>query len=86
MTIGTSERGKVAQSSDFHICENFKHAIIFFGGPNGLEKCVLNSKSTKQKNGHEKNSALLKNPENLFDYWINTCHYQGSNTIRTEVC
>jgi predicted SPOUT superfamily RNA methylase MTH1 len=69
LVIGTSERG----TSHDKISEfpRFQHALIVFGGLQGLEKAV------EREEGHITS-------EQLFHYYINTCPKQGSRTIRTE--
>merc|ERR1712228_18640 len=74
--IGTSDKGKNVYDNAFGI-PKFKHLLIVFGGPNGLESCVLN----KGKDGKR---MKLKNPELLFDEYINVCPFQGTRTIRSE--
>ena len=69
LIIGTSERG----TSHEKITEfpRFRHALIVFGGLQGLEKAI-------ERNGRNLTS------EQLFHFYINTCPQQGSRTIRTE--
>ncbi|XP_071489447.1 putative methyltransferase C9orf114 homolog [Diadema antillarum] len=70
LTIGTSERG--ANIDDAALPE-FKHAIVVFGGVQGLEFSL------------EVDQALVvSDPSLLFDLYLNTCPNQGSRTIRTE--
>nr|XP_034969794.1 putative methyltransferase C9orf114 homolog isoform X1 [Zootoca vivipara] len=70
LSIGTSERGA---SVDQATLPPFRHALIVFGGLQGLEASVdmdLNLEVT--------------DPSTLFDFYLNTCPGQGSRTIRTE--
>jgi len=69
LIIGTSERG----ISHDKIIEfpRFRHALIVFGGLQGLEKAIE----------HEEGRIAA---EQLFHFYINTCPQQGSRTIRTE--
>lgn len=69
LVIGTSERGVSHQTIETF--PRFRHAMIVFGGLNGLEKPL------------EQESNPMK-PEDLFQFYINTCPQQGSRTIRTE--
>ncbi|XP_054769585.2 putative methyltransferase C9orf114 [Lytechinus pictus] len=70
LTIGTSERGTTANKVDLPY---FKHALIVFGGVQGLEFSL------------EMDQALLvSDPSVLFDHYVNVCPNQGSRTIRTE--
>ncbi|CAF1168842.1 unnamed protein product [Rotaria sordida] len=68
LVIGTSERGILHDK----IIEfpRFRHALIVFGGLQGLEKAV------------EQDGCITA--EQLFHFYINTCPQQGSRTIRTE--
>ena len=69
LVIGTSERG----TSHEKITEfpRFRHALIVFGGLQGLEKAM------EREDGQ-------KTAEQFFQFYINTCPKQGSRTIRTE--
>ncbi|CAF1201069.1 unnamed protein product [Adineta ricciae] len=69
LVIGTSERG----TSYDKITEfpRFRHALIVFGGLQGLEKAFA----------QEEDSMTA---EQLFHFYLNTCPQQGSRTIRTE--
>ena len=69
LVIGTSERGVSHEKiTDF---PRFRHALIVFGGLQGLEKAF-----EREQNG--------TTAEQLFDFYLNTCSQQGSRTIRTE--
>ncbi|XP_062594127.1 putative methyltransferase C9orf114 homolog [Saccostrea cucullata] len=71
LTIGTSERGECVD--DVKIDTSFGHALIVFGGVQGLEASL------------ESDEALdIDDPSLLFQYYMNTCPNQGSRTIRTE--
>lgn len=69
-TIGTSERGDAVSAYELQV-PSFKHLLIAFGGPHGLEQCV-------QADGSQ------QDPRGLFQKYLNTCLNQGSKTIRTE--
>jgi len=71
LTIGTSERG---ESVDEAKLPSFKHALIVFGGVQGLEAAVESDESL----------VGIDNPKFLFNHYFNTCPHQGSRTIRTE--
>ncbi|MGH0141990.1 UNVERIFIED_CONTAM: hypothetical protein FKN15_043232 [Acipenser sinensis] len=71
LTIGTSERGSRVDSVTL---SPFKHALIVFGGLQGLEASV----DTDQ-------NLDVTDPSILFDHYLNTCPNQGSRTIRTEL-
>jgi len=69
LVIGTSERGTLHNKiTEF---PRFRHALIVFGGLQGLEKAI------EREDGHVTS-------EQLFHFYINTCPQQGSRTIRTE--
>lgn len=98
VTIGTSERGapvhrvagSAAEAASLAL-PDFRHALIVFGGVQGLERSVV---------GDEKLAELgiMSQPSDepsadttdsfdvgdLFDFYLNTCPNQGSRTIRTE--
>ncbi|XP_067328326.1 uncharacterized protein [Anolis sagrei] len=70
LSIGTSERGT---SVDQAALPAFRHALIVFGGLQGLEAAV-------DADPH----LEVSDPSTLFDLYLNTCPGQGSRTIRTE--
>lgn len=70
LTIGTSDKG---ESVDDFNADDFRHALIVFGGLKGLE-ASLESDETLD----------IDDPNLLFQYYLNTCPNQGSRTIRTE--
>lgn len=72
LKIGTSERGQVVQPGNLQL-PRFKHVLVAFGGPGGLEECLEHDKKLAGKDTSE-----------LFDLYLNTCSKQGSRTIRTE--
>jgi len=72
ITIGTSDHGQNAQAESFKL-PRFKHLLVVFGGVQGIEECMVNDEELR-----------AKHPEDLFDYYINTCPSQGARTIRTE--
>ncbi|NXX82599.1 CI114 methyltransferase, partial [Urocolius indicus] len=70
VSIGTSERGS---SVDQATLPSFRHALVVFGGLEGLEA------------GLDVDPNLeVTDPSDLFDLYLNTCPRQGSRTIRTE--
>lgn len=73
LKIGTSERGEKTPCCELKF-PSFKHVLIVFGGPQGLEYCLENDPCRGE---HQE-------PSTLFDRYLNTCHKQGSRTIRTE--
>ena len=72
LKVGTSERGSVQGACELHLPAH-RHALIAFGGPTGLEDCLIKD---PQKAADDASM--------LFDRWLNTCPNQGSRTIRTE--
>ncbi|XP_070811965.1 putative methyltransferase C9orf114 homolog [Pituophis catenifer annectens] len=70
LSIGTSERGS---SIDEATLPAFSHALIIFGGVNGLETGVDADPNLD-----------VSDLSTLFDLYLNTCPGQGSRTIRTE--
>lgn len=70
LTIGTSERGSSVASAQL---PTFSHALVVFGGLQGLEAGVDADPNLE-----------VADPSVLFDFYVNTCPSQGSRTIRTE--
>ncbi|KAG5927363.1 hypothetical protein E4U42_002306 [Claviceps africana] len=87
MSIGTSERGTPIHKA-FPLLSSpgnngkkhapFKHLLIVFGGPRGLEFASMNDDELAKM---DVQGAKTKD---LFDHWINVLPNQGSRTIRTE--
>lgn len=74
LVIGTSDKGeKLETVEDELIDRDYKHAIIILGGLKGLEFSMTNDKDIENKNAND-----------YFQYYLNTCPFQGSNVIRTE--
>jgi predicted SPOUT superfamily RNA methylase MTH1 len=80
MSIGTSERGlpisRIFPHSD--TTSNFKHLLIVFGGPRGLEFAAMNDPELTEVNV---GGGRIRE---LFDHWVNVLPNQGSRTIRTD--
>jgi predicted SPOUT superfamily RNA methylase MTH1 len=79
VSIGTSERGQPLHRA-FTPSKplNFKHLLIVFGGPRGIEYAAAND---------EELGKLMESgtkTRELFDHWINVLPEQGSRTIRTD--
>jgi predicted SPOUT superfamily RNA methylase MTH1 len=70
LILGTSDRGENIADVDFN--PGFKHALIVFGGLQGIEGML--------ENDEKYNGKVNK----IFDYYLNTCPDQGCRTIRTE--
>ncbi|RCI12211.1 hypothetical protein L249_0853 [Ophiocordyceps polyrhachis-furcata BCC 54312] len=81
VSIGTSERGSPI-SDAFPASSprplSFKHLVVVFGGPRGLEFAAMND---EELSGRAIQGSKTKE---LFDYWVNVLPNQGSRTIRTE--
>ena len=75
ITIGTSDKGEDIDQSLRQIPKHFDHLLVVFGGLKGLEAA------------HDSDECLssVEETRDLFNYYLNTCPNQGSNTIRTEV-
>lgn len=72
VTVGTSERGTVQPSSQLGL-PRFRHLLVAFGGPSGLEACLPPTLDPASRDASR-----------YFQKYINTCPGQGSRTIRTE--
>lgn len=71
LTVGTSERG--TSVDDIKKLKPFQHALIAFGGLQGLEAIT---EADEELPGSDASA--------LFQLYLNTCPSQGSRTIRTE--
>ncbi|KAL8827971.1 MAG: hypothetical protein Q9170_006799 [Blastenia crenularia] len=81
LTFGTSERGSpvldlTRPASAKSPIPEFNHMLIVFGGLAGLEVAV--------QADDELQKMSVKEPKELFDFWVNLCPGQGSRTVRTE--
>lgn len=74
LTIGTSDRGDPIDSS-LELIPEYRHALIVFGGLKGIESALETDESLNK---------TVKDARELFNYYLNTCPKQGTNTIRTE--
>ncbi|WIA13416.1 hypothetical protein OEZ85_006996 [Tetradesmus obliquus] len=72
LKIGTSERGQIVAPGNLQL-PRFKHVLVAFGGPGGLEEAAEHDKAVAGRETAE-----------LFGLYLNTCAQQGSRTIRTE--
>eukprot|EP00884_Botryococcus_braunii_P002841 jgi/Botrbrau1/12558/Bobra.0169s0094.2 len=70
--LGTSERGSIQPALQLGL-PSFRHLLVAFGGPSGLEACLPQDAPDE-----------ARDPSKYFDKYINTCPGQGSRTIRTE--
>jgi methyltransferase len=73
--LGTSDRGELVEEADFSQFKGVKHALILFGGLEGIEGLIEKDESTSL----DPNEA-----DKLFHKYLNTCPNQGTLTIRTE--
>ncbi|KAI1343471.1 DUF171-domain-containing protein [Xylariaceae sp. FL0016] len=81
MSIATSERGMpIAEALPPRKDKNieFKHLLVVFGGPRGLEYAAENDPDL---NGM---GIVRGRTKELFDHWVNILPGQGSRTIRTD--
>lgn len=76
LVIGTSENGQSVDDVGPKLAAiNFNHCLIVFGGVKGLESVFESDTKSQSK---------VDSVDELFNYYINVCPNQGSNTIRTE--
>lgn len=75
MKVGTSDRAQIVDFVDMSPFKGFKHALVFFGGLEGIEGIVEQEEHSFKKD---------KDVESIFDLYLNTCPEQGTRTIRTE--
>ncbi|SPN99997.1 uncharacterized protein DNG_02849 [Cephalotrichum gorgonifer] len=79
VSIGTSERGQpVSRAFPPNRIPDFKHLLVVFGGPRGIENAAGNCPEL---------GPMLEQgtrTRELFDHWINVMPGQGSRTIRTD--
>ena len=73
LLIGTSDKGDKIEDVEDEI-DDYKHALIVFGGLKGIEFSMSNDPDIEKD----------KTPRDLFNYYLNACPNQGTNTIRTE--
>lgn len=79
LSIGTSERGvPLSRAFPNPGTADFKHLLIVFGGPRGLEYAAMNDPELREKTAE---GGRIKE---LFDHWVNVLPNQGSRTIRTD--
>ncbi|OLN96657.1 putative methyltransferase C9orf114 [Colletotrichum chlorophyti] len=78
ISIGTSERGRTIEQSFPTAPLDFKHMLIVFGGPRGIEYAAVNDKELE---GMDISAGKVKE---LFDHWVNVLPGQSSRQIRTD--
>ncbi|KAH8838426.1 hypothetical protein MCOR27_003407 [Pyricularia oryzae] len=80
LSIGTSERGDVSANAFPHgkPPPQFKHLLIVFGGPRGLEFAAMNDPQLSEI------GIGTGRVREVFDHWINVLPDQGSRNIKTE--
>lgn len=64
MKLGTSDKAQEVDFADFTPWRNFKHALVFFGGLEGIEGIIEQEEHSKRKE---------QEVEQLFDLYLNTC-------------
>jgi hypothetical protein len=74
LKLGTSERGDDVEEVKPHLKTKFTHCLIVFGGLKGIEAAL----------DADPKLSGVDDARKLFDFYLNTCVNQGSNTIRTE--
>lgn len=89
LVLGTSERGTRLGTGHGALpaLPGFKHALIVFGGVQGLEFSASGDEELRRLGmGGEKEGEAdgAVDVAELFDFYINSCPDQGSRTIRTE--
>ncbi|KAL1877559.1 hypothetical protein VTK73DRAFT_8548 [Phialemonium thermophilum] len=83
LSVGTSERGvPVARAFPDVVASgttaDFRHLLVAFGGPRGLEYAAMNDPDLGELN------VAGGRTRELFDHWVNVLPHQGSRSIRTE--
>jgi predicted SPOUT superfamily RNA methylase MTH1 len=79
ISIGTSERGRSpGRAFPVDKAVDFKHLLVVFGGPRGLEYAAMNDGELSQM------GISGGRTRELFDHWINVLPNQGSRNVRTE--
>ncbi|KAL1901785.1 hypothetical protein Cpir12675_000294 [Ceratocystis pirilliformis] len=78
VSIGTSERGRPIHRSVPSGSLDFKHLLIVFGGPKGIEYAVSNDEDL---GGLEVTGSKARE---LFDHWVNVLPGMGSRNMRTD--
>ncbi|KAF4872109.1 putative methyltransferase C9orf114 [Colletotrichum siamense] len=78
ISIGTSERGRSVGQSFPSTPLDFKHLLIVFGGPRGIEYAAVNDKELDMVD------VSGGKTKELFDHWINVLPGQNSRQIRTD--
>ena len=76
LKIGISQdHGELSDTVDFEPYQDFKHAVIFFGGLEGIEGIIEQDERSKLK---------AEAVRGLFDTYINCLPNRGTRSIRTE--
>jgi len=75
LKLGISDKAQEVDFANLSPWKNFKHALVFFGGLEGIEGLVEQEEHTTRKEG---------DTASLFDLYLNTCPENGSRNIRTE--
>ncbi|KAI0393761.1 DUF171-domain-containing protein [Xylariaceae sp. FL0594] len=82
LSVGTSERGlplaEAFPEKKRNNYANFKHLLVVFGGPRGLEYAAENDPALQEM------GIIRGRTKELFDHWVNILPGQGSRTIRTD--
>ncbi|KAM0271939.1 hypothetical protein ACHAQH_008877 [Verticillium albo-atrum] len=80
LSIGTSERGDSVNRAfpDHKKTAKFKHLLVVFGGPKGIENAAYNDAQLYEM------GIGGQGTRQLFDHWVNVLPGQGSRTMRTD--
>jgi len=78
LKIGESHNGDFVDFVDFERHRGFNHALVFFGGLEGIEGIV--------EELDENTNLKVADIKNLFDEYVNTCPERGCRitSLRTE--
>ncbi|KAK4102875.1 DUF171-domain-containing protein [Parathielavia hyrcaniae] len=79
ISIGTSERGlPLSRAFPNYEQADFKHLLVAFGGPRGLEYAAMNDPQLGEM------GIAGSRTKELFDHWVNVLPNQGTRGIKTD--
>lgn len=80
VSIGTSDRGETVAKvfPDQRRPLRFKHMLVVFGGPKGIEFAASNDAKLAEMGIYGSGTS------ELFDHWLNVLPGQGSRVVRTD--
>ncbi len=76
LAISNDKTAQPSDTVDFEEFAGFKHALVFFGGLEGIEGIVESDESSKIS----KSEAI----RSMFDQYVNCVPERGTRTLRTE--